>query len=391
MVILSRSEDLAHDASPSGSPDAPCPTTYGSPMLTIAIQPDNHLLSSGRRQSFSNRWIELLPALGHEARVVDAYKPNLGEQLAGCDAFMWWFGQTPRAAGQRVVSAVAHGLGMPTFPARATFWHFEDKIAQSYLLELAGIPMPRTWVFWRRKNALAFCQGAAYPLVLKLSTGVISENVRILQSFAEARTWIDALFGGGLFSLEQPFALQGQPPTRWSRSMRNRLVAASRLVVRGDTRRPKPREELQKNYLLVQEFLPGNESDLRVAIIGHRAFAFTRFNRPGDFRASGSGLRSGDPAGIDRDAIRLAFRVSRRLGTPEIGVDVLRREGEPVIAEISYYYEAWILAEECPGHWELRGEPETGDLEWVDGPLRPEDAVLEDFLERVPARAAANK
>lgn len=46
---------------------------------------------------------------------------------------------------------------------------------------------------------------------------------------------------------------------------------------------------LTKKYVYFQDFIPGNDFDTRVTIIGDRAFGFTRNVRPGDFRASGSG------------------------------------------------------------------------------------------------------
>ena len=58
-----------------------------------------------------------------------------------------------------------------------------------------------------------------------------------------------------------------------------------------------PRPESQRSYILWQEFIPDNQRDFRVTIIGRRyAFVFWRNNRPGDFRASGSGLIDYDVA-----------------------------------------------------------------------------------------------
>ena len=62
------------------------------------------------------------------------------------------------------------------------------------------------------------------------------------------------------------------------------------------------------------------------------------------------------------------------------------KDGRAVVGEISYYYVAWIVAE-CPGHWTLRGDPAAGALTWVDGPMRPEIAITQDFIERVLERA----
>jgi len=98
----------------------------GSGMLTLAIQPDNQVLMSGRRQSFSRRWNELAQRAGFEVREVDVYQRNLPAQFAGCDGFLWWFAHLPqtREAALRIVQAVAHGLGMTTFPNWNTVWHF---------------------------------------------------------------------------------------------------------------------------------------------------------------------------------------------------------------------------------------------------------------------------
>ncbi len=335
-------------------------------MYKLAIQPDNQKLRSGRIQSFSKRWLEQAVRQGHDVRMVDVYKPDFFEQLADCDGLMWWFAHLPlpRNFAKRLMPAVEHGLGIPVFPNWKTCWHFDDKIAQSYLLQAAGIPTPQTWVFWRRKDALSFCRTARYPLVLKLASGIVSENVRLLHNFREAENWIKRLFGSGVVALEPP---------RGPRAVYRRL----RPLVTGQ----QPyRTDLQRGYLLLQEFLPGNAFDTRVSVIGKRAFAFRRFNRPDDFRASGSGLRDSDPSKIDLSVVRLAFRAAQALQTQSIAVDGLLRDGENVLAEISYYYEGWVLYEECLGHWELQGEPETGDLHWVEGQTRPEDAILDDFL-----------
>ena len=134
----------------------------GGGMLRIAIEHDNQLLRSGRRQSFSTRWIELLAAAGHEGREVSAFKPGFFKSLAGCDGFMWWFAHPPhpRNFGRRMAPAIEHGLRVPVFPSWRTIWHFDDKIGQQYLLEAAGIPVPETHVFWREKDALSFCREA---------------------------------------------------------------------------------------------------------------------------------------------------------------------------------------------------------------------------------------
>jgi hypothetical protein len=339
----------------------------------IAIQSDNTRLGSGRYQSFSSRWIDLLRAEGHEAHVVHALSADFFQQLEGCHGFMWWFPQIPgrNTWPKRLLLALDHVRDLPLFPNRQTIWHFEDKLAQHYLLQAAGIPYPQTWVFWSYNAALRFTQTARYPFVIKLATGIMSRNVRLVRNAAEAQSWIKRLFGAGLFRFEHPL-----------RSTARRLLYRWRRLSKEHSLRLPREEDLQTNYLLAQEFLPGNDFDTRITVIGHRAFGFRRLNRPGDFRASGSGRIDHRPNLINLDAVRLAFRVARTLGTQSLAVDVLHRNGELVLNEISYYYEGWAVAE-CPGHWEWR---EADQVEWVEGRMPPEDVILEDFLALIRQR-----
>jgi glutathione synthase/RimK-type ligase-like ATP-grasp enzyme len=342
---------------------------------TIAIQPDQLTQKNGEKQSFSSRWAARAAESGIAVRMVNVYAPDIFDQIAGADGFMWRFGYAPnpRLFAKRLLPAIEHGMGIPVFPSFETAWHFEDKIAQSLLLQAAGFPTPATWVFWDPAAALEFCRSASYPLVLKLSFGYQSANVRLLRNFDEAAHWVGQLFGPGVNALRAPAG-------RW-RDALHLMRGALRHVRRGSAWDSLDVCELQHGYFYVQQFLPGNDYDTRVTVIGNRAFAFRRFNRPGDFRASGSGRIDWDIHQIDQDGIRLAFRLARHLRTQSIAVDLLQDGARPVLAEISYTYASWAVRD-CPGHWELRGDVD-GDLVWVEGRVHPEDAIFDDFVARL--------
>jgi hypothetical protein len=347
----------------------------------IAIQPETQKLTSGRTQSFSDDWIESLRASGHEPVLVNAAKPEFFGMVRECDGFMWWFGHLPypRRLATRVVQALQHGTGMPIFPSWETIWHFDDKIGQYFLLQAAAMPTPTTWTCWSQSDALSFCREARYPLVLKLAGGITSENVRLLEDADEAEYWVRRLFASGTVTLTRP-KLHGL------RDARVRIKDSLRLLLKGVPPSPSRRSDIHKDYLLVQEFLPGNEFDTRITVIGKRAFAFRRFNRPHDFRASGSGRIDWDPTAIDIAFVRLAFRAGQYLKAQSVAVDgMYDATGKHVLVEISYYYEGWAV-HDCPGHWELSGSPESGELTWVEGSVRPQDAILEDFLELIARR-----
>jgi hypothetical protein len=369
--------------------------------FTIGIQPD--LLPEN---SFSDRWIPRLEAMGHEVRLMTVSDPDFVERVSACDGFLWWFPPLPRArdVGKKILPALDQARRVFVHPDTRSCWHFDDKVAQTYLLKASQVPTPKTWVFWRYDHAIAFFRDAQYPLVVKLASGVRSQNVALLHDAKEAERVARRMFGKGAETFEpRSFAL---------------LRVASRPVRNGIRRvlamPPLPLPEVHRNYLLIQEFVAGNDGDTRVNVIGNRAFAFRRPNRPNDFRASGSKMPDLDPSKIALDAIRLAFDASRALRMPILCFDVLRQGGSsvprgssgsseflgsmrdhseelrgtfprnseeptrPVITEISYYFNAPTIGQ-CPGHWRMNGD----ELEWVEGAMRAEDAVLDDFLARL--------
>lgn len=330
--------------------------------MIIAIQPDNY----GPGDSSSPIWTKLLTKFGHEVRVVDVYGAAILEQLKGCQGFMWRHAHLPhmRQVATRLLPVVEHELGLVVYPDQNTCWHYDDKIAQAYLLTAASIPTPRTWVWFEEKSALDWVRTAQFPVVLKLWAGAGSMNVTLVRTREEAADWIVRLFRTGVGSLEnQQVALSGRVRDSY------RILSGKEL--------PHP-WELHKNYVLFQEFLAGNEFDTRITVIGDRAFGFRRFNRENDFRASGSGKIDHDPRGIAPEMVRLAFDTCRRLKMQSCAVDGIWHGFEPVVCEVSYTYASWAVYD-CPGHWDSK-------LNWHEGQVWPEEAQVADFLVKLQGK-----
>ncbi len=344
--------------------------TGNNPPIRIAIQHDEVVFPDGHNQSFAARWVELAEASGYQVRRVDVFSSDVVDQLKGCDGLMWrcGFPPIPRFVAKRLLPALEHGRGMSVFPNTNTIWHFEDKIAQHYLLSAMEVPQPRTRILWNHDAALKYCEKAELPFVIKLAHGYQSSNVRLVKSRSEARAWADEMFGPGLANLDSS-------PAQWGSRYGRRVRAAIRLLL-GFRARGGP--DFSHGYMYCQQFLPGNEFDIRITVIGDRAFGFRRFNRDGDFRASGSGHIDWNPSEIPHDAVRLAFMVARGLVTQSVAIDVVGRGDELVVGEISYTGASWAIAE-CPGHWRRVDSDSDEMFEWVDIQMRAEDAIFEDF------------
>jgi hypothetical protein len=126
--------------------------------------------------------------------------------------------------------------------------------------------------------------------------------------------------------------------------------------------------------VLFQKYLPNNEYDTRVTIIGNRAFAFRRFNRKNDFRSSGSGLINYEKDKVDKVFIRQAFDISMKLGFQSMAYDFLWDEDHKLaLCEISYTY-VDVAVYNCFGYWDV-------DLNWHNGNNWPQYFHLVDLLQ----------
>jgi len=340
--------------------------------MLIAVQPDTFGFTE--RENSALQWTHFLREAGQEVRTVDVFRHDILEQLEGCRGLMW---RTANASGDRAVArrllpVLENELGLEVYPSHACVWHYDDKLAQYYLLKAVGIPTPDTWVFWRKDDALEFARNASYPLVLKLAMGSGSSNVRLIRDFTQARRWIKLLFSSGVFTLDT---------VRFSDKLKDRAKRKLKKILRGEIV-PEYYYDLQKNYIIFQEFLHENPFDYRITVIGNRVFGLRRYNRPNDFRASGSGLLDYDREQIEQEMLRLSCRLAKRLRMHTVAIDGLKRNGQHVVSEISYTFPSVMVAD-SPGHWILEGEPDTGELKWCEGPMPPEKAEVEDFLERL--------
>lgn len=338
--------------------------------MLVAIHPDDYTNPKvGKCDASSPKWFDLLKKAGHQVKWVDVMQPDILDQLENCQGFMWRHIHIPkhRQTARRLLPVIENELGLTVYPDQKTCWHYDDKIAQYYLFKALNIPMPETMVFFDDYVAADdFLKKAKYPLVLKLWTGASSENVRLLKGYTESKQVLDCLFIKGIGHLSNALVP----------SFVRRIKDSIKILVKGDY--PFCPWELHKNYIYVQEFLPDNNYDTRINIIGHRAFGFRRFNRKNDFRASGSGNIDYDTSKIDMKTVQMAFDVAKKLGTQSLAFDFLKKGSGYVIGEISYTYVSWAVYE-CTGHWEL----EHKDIVWKEGHMWPEEAQIEDYLQRL--------
>ena len=107
----------------------------------------------------------------------------------------------------------------------------------------------------------------------------------------------------------------------------------------------------QFSYVYFQDFIPNNDSDIRVVVIGEKAFAGKRMVRPNDFRASGYGIKKYERELFDERCISLAFDYTRRLKAQCVAYDfIFDKSDQPVLLEISFGFDH--NPANHPGYWD---------------------------------------
>lgn len=301
---------------------------------------------------FSRDWINYCERHNISFKIVDCYSTNIVDEVADCSIVMWHHHHTSAHdvlfAKQLLFSL--EQSGKKVFPNFNTGWHFDDKLGQKYLLEAVDAPTPKSYVFFKKADALTWIHQASFPKVFKLRGGAGSTNVKLVKTKDEAISVTRKAFGKGFESYDRwgDFKESFRRYLIGKAKLMDMLKSSRRLLFSTKFARTIGR---QKGYVLFQDFIGGNKFDIRVVTIGDRAFAIKRLVRENDFRASGSGFIEYESSLINPECLKIAFETSEKLNAQVVAYDFVFDNGKPLIVEINYGYahESYF---NCPGYWD---------------------------------------
>jgi len=302
---------------------------------------------------------------------MDIHDKDFWEKVQSLDLFLfrWAHIDDHHQLAMTILPIIENYLTVKCFPNLNTCWHFDDKIKQYYLLKSHNYPAIESYIFWEKDNALEWANKIDYPIVFKLKKGAGATNVILLKNYSETKKIIKQIFGQGI----SPKGIKHKGTVKY-KNLEDFLRNKFDRYFLNKVRNVKPLTwQIEKNYALFQKFLPNNAFDTRVTTIGKRVFAFRRFVRENDFRASGSGKIDFDKSKIDLRFIKIALEISQKLKFQSMAYDFLFNEnGEPEICEMSYTFVDWGV-QKCPGFWDE-------DLNWHPGNYWPQYLHLKDLL-----------
>ncbi|PSL44899.1 hypothetical protein CLV51_105272 [Chitinophaga niastensis] len=331
--------------------------------------------------TFSDRWIAYCDANSIPYKKVDCYATDIIQQLESCDALLWhWHHADEKAVlFARQLTYSLEAQGKKVFPDSATAWYFDDKVGQKYLMEAIGSPLVPSYVFYNKQQALEWINNTAFPKVFKLRGGAGSSNVKLVKSAVAARQLTNKAFGRG-FSARDRFSRFNDAVWRLKRDKNITAVAG---IIKGLGRvfLPTAFEKMrgrEKGYVYFQDFMKANDYDTRIIAIGGKAFAIRRYNRAGDFRASGSGVIGYDKKLFDERCVRITLDLAAQLKSQSLALDFIFDEhNTPLIVEMSYGFSIQVY-DDCTGYWDT-------DLNWHAGPFIPQHFMIDDLLAAIAA------
>lgn len=330
-----------------------------------------------RESSFSERWINYCIDNNLNYVLVNCYASDILNVLKNKNiTHLLWHYHHSSSKDLRVAPYVlntADKIGVKTFPNFSTRWHFDDKVAQKYLLESIDAPLVPSKVYYTKEESEKIIKSEQFPIVAKLRRGAGSTNVKLLNSQSEAKDYINQMFGEGISASGKTLSNLNQK-VRVAKKIKNpfNLIKKTyRFILRN--KKERKTNDIEKGYFYYQKFMPNNEFDTRVVVVANKAFAIRRFTRKGDFKASGSGLIDYNINEIDEELIKLAFQTSKKLDAQCLAYDfIYNSEGHPRIIEICFSF-SMLAYDNCEGFWD-------DNLKFYRGKFNPQYMMIESLL-----------
>ena len=328
-----------------------------------------------RTGSFSEKWINYCEDNNIPYKIVNVYQSDIIEQLADATLFLWhWTHTNPtdKLFATQLIKSITY-LNITIFPDINTCWHFDDKLGQKYLLEAIGMPLVPSHIFYDERAALDWASMTSYPKVFKLRSGAGSSNVKKVNSYKECKKLINRAFSRGFSPYPRTYHLKNSI----EKFNTNKIIQSSKSVLYGlsyiiNKSGIKVIANHERNYAYFQDFIPNANFDIRIIIIGNKAFGIKRLVRKGDFRASGSGKIVYEKSQIPLSCVKLAFKLNEKLSMTSLAIDFVLTETGPLIIEISYAFSAKAY-EKCKGYWDK-------DLKWYESAIEPEKMIIEALI-----------
>jgi len=177
-------------------------------------------------------------------------------------------------------------MGKRTFPSYHTYKCVQDKIKQTALFELLGLPHPRTRVFYGTRQKKSIPDHFAFPFIAKIPRGsALGRGVYLIRNEKELRNYLE-----------------------------------------------------QSGPAYIQQYLT-IDRDIRVVVIGRRiVHSYWRIATQNEYRSNVAVGGRMSLEAVPEKALDLALRVARACCWDDVGIDICENEGQFYVLEANMKY-----------------------------------------------------
>lgn len=326
--------------------------------------------------AWETQWIEFCIKNDLKYEIVDCFQSNIVRKLKEFDILLWHIQNyvLQDMMFARSIIQIANNLGLKVFPDFNTSWHFDDKVAQMFLLEAVNSPIPNYWFFATKDSCEKWIKSEAkFPIIAKLKCGAGSHNVKMLQSKLQATRYVSKMFGKGL-NANPNILFKASSNYKSAGNMKVFINRLKRIPEFIQTYTNAKRFQKERDYCSFQEYIPNLGYDLKVYVIGDKISFLARHTRKGDFRASGGGNLSYDKSLIPKNVLESAFETSDKLGLQCMGYDYVidKNTHQGKIIEMSFGFAHKALLD-ANGYWDRF-------YIWHDEPINAPHEILQNLI-----------
>lgn len=328
-------------------------------------------VKSGKSDKYIDVYKKILEHNNIEYKIL-SYNENFWNEIKDIDYYIHRFIGTDHDIyiANSILPIIENILKIPCYPNFKTYWSYEDKIKEFFLMENNNFPMVKSFIFFDINHAKQWINSyEKFPVIFKLRAGAGSINVIKVKSKNHGISLINKMFKKGVND-------QGIPSfdnLKFFNFHNFKKYWGIKILTGLGLYNSWPSWQIHKNYALFQEFLPNNNFDTRITTIGNRAFAFRRMNRKNDFRSSGSGIIDFEIDKIDLNCVKIALEISNKMEFQSMAYDFLYDENnKPTFCELSYTFSD-VIVHKCQGYWDE-------NLNFHYGNFWPQFLQLKDLL-----------
>ena len=236
------------------------------------------------------------------------------------------------------IEDVVYGLELAGAYPIPSYKHLRANNDKVFMEMLRRLMLPQKYQIQSRwigaaEEAYSDDNRIALPLVVKDSEGASSRGVSLAESYRSLKK-------------------------RLTKSARSRYyVYEIHDYLRSLKHKGYTRESQHRRKHVLQEFIPGMSNDWKVLVYGDRYYVLRRQNRPGDFRASGSGLFSFDVS-VNPIILDAAREIKETFNVPNVSIDLAISENKAILIEFQFVYFGTSTLEKSPYYYTVK------DSEW---------------------------